>query len=204
MTKYPIKMLLDEKKNPFFPVVTIDSVLVNGTEQTAADMFADRYTKAEIDKIIADLGTLQRLCGKVNSIEALPNNARPGDTYIVTNVSGNNSEYMYIGDKWEELGPMVDLSGYDTSEEVDAKLSSLKDSVNETAEANSAEALKQAKQYTDTKAAALATDALTDAKAYTDEAVSQIGTVDMSKYYTKDQVDSRIDEKILGALEGSY
>lgn len=176
MAKYPIKMLLDEKKNPFFPVVTIDTVLVNETEQTAADMFADRYTKAEIDKIIADLGTLQRLCGKVNSIEALPNNARPGDTYIVTDASGNNSEYMYIGDKWEELGPMIDLSGYDTSEEVDAKLSSLKDNVNETAETNSAEALKQAQQYADTKAATLATDALTDAKAYTDEVIAQAGT----------------------------
>lgn len=200
MTKYPIKMLLDEKKNPFFPVITTDSVLVNGTEQTAADLFADRYTKAEIDKIIADLGTLQRLCGKVDSVESLPNNARPGDTYIVTGVSGNSSEYMYIGDKWEELGPMVDLSGYDTSEEVDTKLSSLRDNVNETAEANSAEALRQAKQYTDTKAAALATDALTDAKAYTDDVVSQTGTVDMSNYYTKEQADESAetiaDEKI--------
>ena len=193
MTKYPIKMLLDEKKNPFFPVVTTDSVLVNGTEQTAADLFADRYTKAEIDKIIADLGTLQRFCGKVDSIASLPNNAKPGDTYIVTDVSGNNSEYMYIGDKWEELGPMVDLSGYDTSEEINAKLSALKDNVNGTAEANSAEALKQAKQYTDTRAAALATDALTDAKAYTDEVIAQSGTVDLSNYYNKAQSDARAE-----------
>lgn len=194
MAKYPIKMLLDEKKNPFFPVVTIDTVLVNETDQTAADMFADRYTKAEIDKIIADLGTLQRLCGKVDSVESLPNNAKPGDTYIVTNASGNNSEYMYIGDKWEELGPMIDLSGYDTSEEVDAKLDSLKDNVNATSESNSAEALRQAQQYADTKAAALATDALTDAKAYTDEAIAQAGTGASLKAVTADEYIEGMEE----------
>lgn len=124
---YPIKLLFDEKMKPFVPLVTVDCVLINGTDITAQDLFNDRYTKAEVDQIIKDLGTLQRLRGTLNTYAELMAIEDPvaGDTYIVKNTDkGNNySEYMYIGTKWEELGPMVDLSNYDTKAEVNAKIS---------------------------------------------------------------------------------
>lgn len=153
MAKYPIKMLLDEGRNPFFPLVTVDTVLVNGSDKTVADLFAERYTKTEVDNIIASLGTLQRLCGKVNSVDELPTDARPGDTYIVIGASGNNAEYMYIGDAWEQLGPMSEMSGFYTSDEVNALLQAQQDAILSSVEAKDTEILKQAKQYTDSNIA---------------------------------------------------
>ena len=108
MNSYPIKMLLDEDKNPFFPLVTTDTIVENNTDKTAADLFNDRYTKEEVDKLFADLGTLQRLCGRVATYDDLPSNPKNGDTYIVGDGTSNDTEYMWLGDKWEQLGPLVD------------------------------------------------------------------------------------------------
>ena len=62
---------------------------------------------------IASMGTLQRLKGRVNTYNDLLNilNPQPGDTYVVGTPEEENSEYMYIGDEWERLGPLVDISG---------------------------------------------------------------------------------------------
>lgn len=62
---------------------------------------------------IASMGTLQRLQGRVNTYNDLLkiSNPQPGDTYVVGTPSEENSEYMYIGDEWEKLGPLVDVSG---------------------------------------------------------------------------------------------
>lgn len=131
--EYPVKLMLDEQKKPFFPFTTINSVLISGTDKTAADLFNERYTKDEVDQIIKDLGTLQRLCGRVNSYADLLKikDPKPGDTYLVGPTAENNSEYMYIGDEWEELGPMIDLSVYYLKEEVDALLRKLDEKLTE-------------------------------------------------------------------------
>lgn len=148
MAKLPIKVLLDAKRNPFIPFITTNAVLIDGAEGTLYDLLMNIYNKQEVDKIIADLGTLQRLCGKLNSVEELPTDASAGDTYIVITGTGNSTEYMYIGDKWEELGPFIDLSGYDTKEEVNKKLEDLdRDIKNEISKADEA-TLKAAKEYT--------------------------------------------------------
>ena len=34
MAKYPIKMLLDEFKRPFFPLVTVDTIVTNNSDKT--------------------------------------------------------------------------------------------------------------------------------------------------------------------------
>lgn len=76
---------------------------------------------------IADMGTLQRLQGRVNTYDDLLNisNPQPGDTYVVGTPSEENSEYMFIGDEWEKLGPMLDLSNLYTKPEVDAMFTNI-------------------------------------------------------------------------------
>ncbi len=117
--KYPIKVLLDKDRNPFFPLVTLDAVLENNSERTLVQVLTDDYyNKTQVDKKIADLGTIQRLCGRVDSVADLPADAQVGDTYIVGPAGENNSEYIKLPDEWEELGPNVDLSGYYNKEDI--------------------------------------------------------------------------------------
>lgn len=178
MSLYPIKLLKDENQIAFIPFVTSNAVLINGTDKTVSDMFTDIYTKEEIDNIIRSLGTLQRLCGRVNSIEDLPDNPKPGDTYIVGPEGKDAAEYMYIGDSWERLGNMVDLSGYYTSDDVDELMQAQK-------------AILQT-QITEEDAATLAT-----AKSYTDSEIAKIPKTDLSNYYNKEEVD-----EIASTIEG--
>lgn len=149
MNSYPIKMLLDEDKNPFFPLVTTDTIVENNTDKTAADLFNDRYTKEEVDKLFADLGTLQRLCGRVATYDDLPSNPKNGDTYIVGDGTSNDTEYMWLGDKWEQLGPLVDLSMYYTKDQVDGLISALKAQLQENINTGDTNTLNTAKGYTD-------------------------------------------------------
>lgn len=132
----PIKVLLDYKKEPFVPYIPVNYILVGDGDRTAQDLFDERYTKEEVDEIIKSLGTLQRLCGRVDTKEQLPEDPKPGDTWIVGTTGQNSSEWMYIGDQWEELGPFIDFSPYSTTEEMDAAI---------------AKALDAAKSYTDTR-----------------------------------------------------
>ena len=149
MNSYPIKMLLDEDKNPFFPLVTTDAIVENNTDKTAADLFNDRYTKEEVDKLFADLGTLQRLCGRVATYDDLPSNPKNGDTYIVGDGTSNDTEYMWLGDKWEQLGPLVDLSMYYTKDQVDGLINALRSQLQENINTGDTNTLNTAKGYTD-------------------------------------------------------
>ena len=149
MNSYPIKMLLDEDKNPFFPLVTTDAIVENNTDKTAADLFNDRYTKEEVDKLFADLGTLQRLCGRVATYDDLPSNPKNGDTYIVGDGTSNDTEYMWLGDKWEQLGPLVDLSTYYTKDQVDGLINALRSQLQENINTGDTNTLNTAKGYTD-------------------------------------------------------
>lgn len=149
MNSYPIKMLLDEDKNPFFPLVTTDAIVENNTDKTAADLFNDRYTKEEVDKLFADLGTLQRLCGRVATYDDLPSNPKNGDTYIVGDGTSNDTEYMWLGDKWEQLGPLVDLSMYYTKDQVDGLINALRTQLQENINTGDTNTLNTAKGYTD-------------------------------------------------------
>lgn len=179
MAKYPIKMLLDELKRPFFPLVTIDTIVTNNSDKTLRQLFEDRYTKAEVDKIISDLGTLQRLRGTVASYEELLaiENPMPGDTYILLTESGNNSEYMYIGDKWELLGPIASYTDVYSKEVIDEMLLALKQELNTKTEQDDAEVLSQA-------------------KAHAEGLFNNIPAPNLDDYYKKSEADAKIDEKI--------
>ena len=121
MALYPIKVLLDKDRNVFIPFLPADAIPINGSNETVAVALANRYTKAEVDAIIQGLGTLQVLRGRIATRADLDNiqNPQAGDTYIVGTGTTNNSEWMWLGNAWEELGPMIDLSGYYTKTEVD-------------------------------------------------------------------------------------
>lgn len=191
MATYPIKVLLDERRNPFIPLVTPEAIVVNNSDKTVMDLFNERYTKDEVDQIIRDLGTLQRLCGRVPTVADLPANPQPGDTYIVGPVAGNNSEWMYIGDEWEELGPMLDLSDYYTKSEVTALLASQAQSITNAYQAADTNIYNSATQYADTKAAAEANAALASARSYTDAQIA----------IAISGVDAALDEIINGSEE---
>ena len=179
MAKYPIKMLLDELKRPFFPLVTIDTIVTNNSDKTLKELFEDRYTKAEVDKIISDLGTLQRLRGTVNSYEELLaiENPLPGDTYILLVESGINSEYMYIGDRWELLGTTATYTDVYSKATIDEMLLALKQEVNTKSELDDAEVLSQA-------------------KIYAEDLFANVPRPNLDDYYKKSETDAKIDEKI--------
>lgn len=154
---YPIKVLLDANKKPFIPFITSTSIVVDGTEYTVQDMFDMRYTKEEVDAIIQSLGTLQRLRGRVDTYEELLliEGQQAGDTYIVGTSDTENAEYMWIGEKWEKLGPLVDLTDYYNKADIDALLAS--------ADANIAGAIAQGDNETLNLAKNYAEDLVTEA-----------------------------------------
>lgn len=179
MAKYPIKVLLDELKRPFFPLVTIDTIVTNNSDKTLRELFEERYTKAEVDKLISDLGTLQRLRGTVTTYEELLaiEDPMPGDTYILLVEGGNNAEYMYIGDKWEALGPTASYTDVYGKEDVDGMLLALKQELNTKTERDDAEVLAQAKLYAE-------------------DLFANVPAPNLDEYYKKSETDAKIDEKI--------
>lgn len=82
----------------------------------------DTYTKAEIDKMFGDAGTVQ-----VEAVDALPTeDIKENVIYLVPNGSEGTNYYdecMYINNKWEVIGnTSIDLSAYATKEELEAAM----------------------------------------------------------------------------------
>lgn len=77
----------------------------------------------EAAKSYADLRVagLLKICGVVDTVEDLPDVAVNGNVYIVR---ADGSEYLWLEDaqRWERLGPILDLSGYATIDALKAKV----------------------------------------------------------------------------------
>lgn len=78
----------------------------------------DTYTKAEINKMFSEAGTVQ-----VEAVDALPTeDIKENVIYLVPNGSSGNNFYdecMYINGKWETIGTTeIDMSQYSTTEEL--------------------------------------------------------------------------------------
>lgn len=74
----------------------------------------NRYTKSEVDGLIAGLGTVFDLKGTKNTVGELPNSGNTiGDVWYVVQ---EQVAYIWLNDgttnKWEQFGAPVDLSGY--------------------------------------------------------------------------------------------
>lgn len=66
----------------------------------------------------SDVSTVFDFKGTKDTVENLPSSGNvTGDVWYVTETQG---EYVWVGTKWEPLGPAIDLSGYATVEALNA------------------------------------------------------------------------------------
>ena len=72
------------------------------------------YTRAQTDSAISSaVASVFKYRGTKKTASELPSSGQTvGDVYFV---SADGSEYAWNGDKWEELGPVIDLSHFITS-----------------------------------------------------------------------------------------
>lgn len=99
MALYPIRLLKDKNRHPFFPFNTLDSVLVDGTNLTLKDVLDNIYTKPEINNMFT---TELSKFSVYDSVENLPATARDGSVAAVDN-NGTYYMYMYYDESWHQL-----------------------------------------------------------------------------------------------------
>lgn len=104
MAKYPVRLLKDKNRQPFFPFNTLSSVLVDGTDKTLLDIINDMYTQEEIDLLIA---TMLSKFVIVNRASQLPTTGvREGNVAIVLEYASDpfqSSMVYYRNGRWEQL-----------------------------------------------------------------------------------------------------
>lgn len=198
---YPVKKLYDEDGNPFLPFVITDAVYISGTNKTLAEYLEDCYLKAEVDAKFAALGTVMNFKGTLTTKDDLPADASPGDVYLV---GGDDLEgYIYYTGGWEDLGKLVDLSDYPTSESVtqeiadavDANAATLSTALQQHANEAAASALNSSKTYTDQKVATKQDPLVSGIDIKTINGESVLGTGDIT-------VAAEVDREVI-ALTGT-
>lgn len=103
-----------DKANSALQNIVAEGV-VSISDGVATFDFSNFAKKSEIASVFTFKGTKP-------SFEDLPSDAKAGDVYLV-----GDKEYVFIEDRWEELGYPIDLSNYYTKEEIDSKLQNLQD-----------------------------------------------------------------------------
>ena len=94
--------------------VKVDGVALVPDEAKAVNIDLSKFAlKSEIVNAMYWRGT-------VATVEALPTDAAVGDIYHVTATGG---EHAWDGSAWQELGSILDLSAYSTTEQVNALIS---------------------------------------------------------------------------------
>lgn len=99
MALYPIKVLLDKKRIPFIPFITVDSILVDNDNTTLEDLLNNMYTMDEINAMLED--ELSKF-DVYPSEDELPETARDGNVAIVED-GENYFMYFYFDGKWYKL-----------------------------------------------------------------------------------------------------
>lgn len=99
MALYPIRLLKDKNRHPFFPFNTLESVLVDGTNKTLADILDDIYNKEEINTMFA---TELSKFTIYPSVSQLPVTARVGAVATVSS-GGVDTMYIFYQDAWHIL-----------------------------------------------------------------------------------------------------
>lgn len=99
MALYPIRLLKDKNRHPFFPFNTLESVLVDGTNKTLADVLDDIYNKEEINTMFA---TELSKFPIYTSVSQLPVTARVGAVATVSS-GGVDTMYIFYQDAWHIL-----------------------------------------------------------------------------------------------------
>ena len=99
-------------------VNVLEAITVNGTAQAiegkAINIDLSDYA------LKSDLASAVEWKGSVATVDALPGGAEKGDMY---HVEEKSAEYIFDGAEWVEIGSIVDLSAYSTTEEMNAAIS---------------------------------------------------------------------------------
>ena len=99
MAVYPIKVLLDKNRKPFIPYVALETVLVDESNNTLADLLNGMYTMDEVNALLQnELSTFD----VYPSVEDLPTSARDGNVAVVEDGS-NYFMYFYCDGHWFQL-----------------------------------------------------------------------------------------------------
>lgn len=195
--KYPVKLLSDMNREPFFPFIISDAVFLNGTNRTVQQELNNRYTIPEIDAMFAALGTVMDFRGVVENEKQLPT-ATPdtkGDVYVVLHYYESIICHTVINDgtKWIDMGEPLDIDLYYTKEQCNIVIDEKVDARAKTERTITTDAINRAinecNKYTDTqvkekieaseKAQREITNtdianALKEAKSYTDKSISDL------------------------------
>lgn len=155
-------------------------VELEGVNATLTGKFGDYYTKGEVD---GKLASIYRFKGSVAAEDHLPTQDQViGDVYNVENTGMN---VAWDGKKWDNLGSVINLTPYATTEAVEAKITETKQAASE--------ALNQHAQTAETTYAKKA------------EVAKQIEAVDGKFAGKADKVHTHTIENITGlqdALDG--
>lgn len=170
----------------------IEVVKVNDTALTVTDKAVNIDLSGYALK--SDIVNAMYWRGTVETVAALPTDAAVGDIYHVTATGG---EHAWDGSAWQELGSILDLSAYSTTEQVNGLIST-------------AIAPKADKTYVDEQLALKAVAANTYTKTEVDGLVSPLATTqalndglalkaDKSTTYTKTETDNLLALKAVAA-----
>lgn len=97
---YPIRLLKDKNEDPFFPLNTLASVLVDGTDKNLEDVLSEIYTKEEVNAILAiELSKFS----VYPSVADLPATARSGAVATVEVDDNYYEMYFYYDGAWHRL-----------------------------------------------------------------------------------------------------
>lgn len=111
---------------------------INKDLELIRSSLADRYTKEEIDAIVASIFHYK---GSVANEEALPSEGNIiGDVY---NVQDTGANYAWDGNAWDKLSETLDLTPFATKEAVDALANELRTALNNKADKSTVENLSQ-------------------------------------------------------------
>ena len=113
--KYPIKVLLDEKKQPFLPFTTTECVLVDGTDKTMTEYLNNYITQK--DKEIQDI---------IDELEQYTENRMDDlDTVVNNKIKEVNNKITEVNNKISEMENKIDASIASMEQEISANTSSM-------------------------------------------------------------------------------
>ena len=144
------------------------SAIASNTSAIADETAAREAAVEELNEKISEVPKF-----KIEVVDSLPAEGDSATIYLlkVSEEAGNlYEEYVYSNGAWEKLGPMVDLSGYATKDEMEAAFAGV-----------------YTKDEVDALIAPLAVQADVDA--------ALALKADADAVYTKDEVDAALDEK---------
>lgn len=175
--------------------VNDDAIVVtsaNIAEYAPVTDLSDYYNKSEVDAKVSGVLSYK---GRVEAVADLPQDAKVGDVYFVTEKS---SEYAYDGTKWEELGSVIDLSAYATTVTVHDLITVAKDEL-----ASEIEAESQTRENEDLSLQAKITEEATTRQEQDDVLTGELNKI-KTEYPTKEEmtvaIEASVSKKVTSTL----